>query len=1156
MTSSRIAKAIKGLLALVVIASLLIWVPVLLIQSLGFSYPEQVGNLVDPLTSNNVKAGAALRLGLSLLAWLAWIQIAWSLVVELLAAIRGRTANTVKALVPGAQVGARRLVATAMLLFSLAGPMSSAASGLTPPPAQSEIVAPEDADSAEVVNDGDGDSGSVELGATTVQPSAAQIDLDEYDLVDYTVQPGDTFWSVAEESTGNGLAWRQIRELNVGVMSDGSDLTEVTDSLTPGWTIKVPVPRSADESTQIELADAGASPDTAVAGTDAAVAGAVAAAVTAGDAEAAAPSADEANEAPAGEDREAVAVDSSGVVEVEPGDHFWELAAQRLADAWGRQPTAAEISPYWADMVAANSGRLLPPNDPDVIYPEQVFELPPTPADPLAPAVGVGAMVPSNTEAQGTEAPDAETQGPGAPAAESNGPGAPDAEVPGGVPGGLDLSVVPDAEDLAEDPAEGDLSTITSMYATVAAGDLSSRDIGPASIEDFSTSRSATGDISDNARERSSEGSGGMADQAAAVVAALAGFGLLSAGVARIVDRRQLRELGARRPGTAPIFRPPQSAKELFAAAADDAALTDVDLGLRHLGLATERHAMAMPELVGALIDDETIRFLMANKHPSAPAPFAATRGGMIWRLNRPVPSLPDAWAANPYPLLVSTGYTAADRLMVDLEYLQALHIDGEPNAVVDSMATMALELATTPLADTVEIVCVGFGDELAELERIRVIPDLGSIMERVERHANAAATMATSIDLTAAGGRTAEVGDWTPMVVFDPFGLDRQASQRLVAAANSIHGGGVSAVVTYPEDTGLTMEISGSKVAIPSYHIKIERSTMTLPQRAEVVSAIIDASQPAVEEHPALAEELTARAANDNREAAGDSVAEIRPLQPFNDGPDSRYTPNPAVVSPEVRYTVKLLGPLRVVDSTGHPILFDRATTAEFIAYLAHNRDGVAVPTVMDALWPATTARRPWINNVYADARRCLGGGPDGVSIVAESGAEDAYVLARTVVTDVDVFADMVAQAEQSDLTSASELLIEALELIDGIPYANITSRWPRHDGYWLQVALMVDETARSVASLALDQFDDPSLAEWATARGLLANPYSVELHRLRLRAAIASASDTSVEAVFQHYQTVAMSDDHRPEGRSQLDPGIVELFEAYRRTQVSELT
>ena len=58
------------------------------------------------------------------------------------------------------------------------------------------------------------------------------------------------------------------------------------------------------------------------------------------------------------------------------GDSFWSIAAETLADAWGRPPTDAEIEPYWRAVIAANRDRLVSGNA-DLIYAGQVFNLPP-----------------------------------------------------------------------------------------------------------------------------------------------------------------------------------------------------------------------------------------------------------------------------------------------------------------------------------------------------------------------------------------------------------------------------------------------------------------------------------------------------------------------------------------------------------------------------------------------------------------------------------------------------------------------------------------------------------------------------------------------------------------------------------------------------------
>ena len=76
-----------------------------------------------------------------------------------------------------------------------------------------------------------------------------------------------------------------------------------------------------------------------------------------------------------------VAPPSPTTYRVESGDSFWVIAADTLAGAWGRRPTDLEIDPYWRSLVDANRDRLVG-DDPDLILPGQVFELPPVPPPP------------------------------------------------------------------------------------------------------------------------------------------------------------------------------------------------------------------------------------------------------------------------------------------------------------------------------------------------------------------------------------------------------------------------------------------------------------------------------------------------------------------------------------------------------------------------------------------------------------------------------------------------------------------------------------------------------------------------------------------------------------------------------------------------------
>ena len=65
---------------------------------------------------------------------------------------------------------------------------------------------------------------------------------------------------------------------------------------------------------------------------------------------------------------------------VRPGDCFWSIADEVLAKAWGRAPTDAEIVPYWRTLIEANRSALADRENPDLIFPSQVFTVPAPPA--------------------------------------------------------------------------------------------------------------------------------------------------------------------------------------------------------------------------------------------------------------------------------------------------------------------------------------------------------------------------------------------------------------------------------------------------------------------------------------------------------------------------------------------------------------------------------------------------------------------------------------------------------------------------------------------------------------------------------------------------------------------------------------------------------
>ena len=61
---------------------------------------------------------------------------------------------------------------------------------------------------------------------------------------------------------------------------------------------------------------------------------------------------------------------------VASGDHLWAIAEAHLRDTLGAAPSDEVVATYWHRLVEANRGRLVDPDDPDLVVPGQRFVLP------------------------------------------------------------------------------------------------------------------------------------------------------------------------------------------------------------------------------------------------------------------------------------------------------------------------------------------------------------------------------------------------------------------------------------------------------------------------------------------------------------------------------------------------------------------------------------------------------------------------------------------------------------------------------------------------------------------------------------------------------------------------------------------------------------
>lgn len=202
------------------------------------------------------------------IAWLAWLQFTVCVVVELVSALRGVGLPRRVPLAGPSQRAARTLVATALLLVTVAGQATALTHQVVDGPSHVSVVAVQAAAGTEAAPSatdaqaaGSGLSQQsqqalqalqgqgTEVPGTTYWLGGLQLDAEDgRELLGkqvYVVQPPDgryhdNLWDIAERTLGDGRRYGEIFELNKSrPQPDGQELT-LARLIQPGWLLVVP----------------------------------------------------------------------------------------------------------------------------------------------------------------------------------------------------------------------------------------------------------------------------------------------------------------------------------------------------------------------------------------------------------------------------------------------------------------------------------------------------------------------------------------------------------------------------------------------------------------------------------------------------------------------------------------------------------------------------------------------------------------------------------------------------------------------------------------------------------------------------------------------------------------------------------------------------
>ncbi|MEW1648371.1 hypothetical protein [Streptomyces sp. NPDC091219] len=469
------------------------------------------------------------------------------------------------------------------------------------------------------------------------------------------VRPAESLWSIAEKELGDGERWREIAALNEGhTMTDGK-VFRANSFLQPGWRLQMPPADAAAEGFRTHL----------------------------------------------GDDTPAAADEGGHVVTVRAGDYLSKIAEKELGDG-----------NVWPALYEASRGKPQPHGlpaitDPDEIYAGQEVTVPGVQADQHAPARDSG----GGEKVAGQQAAPPAPQTPG-----SRKPGdtAGDEQAPTPEPTTAPTlestpSSIPHSRS-AEHPGQEQSPSTKPTPSTSSAPSPSASSEAPdptaSSLPAAASATPASPPTSSPLNLRTVLGAGALL--AAALTGALA--------LRRTLQRRR------RKPGeTIAIAPEPSSAEAQLAAAAEPGGAARLDVALRTMShrVGQEGDASGLPALRAARIGARAVEVLPEDLSQDPLTPFTSGKAG--WWILPADADLREEESAHqvpaPYPGLVTIGSTGAgDLVLLNLARVSAVLLDGNPVHITEVCISLALELGMSPWASDVEVITIGFGENLPHL--------------------------------------------------------------------------------------------------------------------------------------------------------------------------------------------------------------------------------------------------------------------------------------------------------------------------------------------------------------------------------------------------------------------------------------------------------
>jgi DNA-binding SARP family transcriptional activator len=489
-----------------------------------------------------------------------------------------------------------------------------------------------------------------------------------------------------------------------------------------------------------------------------------------------------------------------------------------------------------------------------------------------------------------------------------------------------------------------------------------------------------------------------------------------------------------------------------------------------------------------------------------------------------------ERWSA--WPALVSLGDSGETDLLVNLERLGSLSVEGSPVRVRAVLSAVVLQLASQPWAQEMLGGLYALGDPPLD-ERLTTVQRIGpdkamELAEQLDQVSTARQQVSDEVSLSSLRAIACEALPHVA-VAFDGAPAD---ALRCLAEAAAPERSGVVLVGAGPftgsgwrllvDDDGkgrLEGELAGQSI---SWQLHTRSG---LEEAALMVEALGTASDRDVIVESPL--------------DPGEKDLPFQPAGPVVSG-DADHSENPPEGDGEPvtqlglersAVEVLLLGPVDIAGGALTTLDPSRRMAAlGLLAFMVTHGQPVSADQLGSALWPLEVSneafagpQRKTVMNVISRARSVLGFGTGGKERLVHTG--QGYRLSNEVGSDWARFNKLVGAARGLSPERAVPLLRKALELVRGEPFGSALSsqffEWVASEHLDMTMSAKVVDSAQDLGEQAL-QMGDLATVLWAVEKGLLLEPTREEMFRLWMHALGRMGRTSGVDDVYRRLKLV----------------------------------